>query len=192
VESHRLCNVNLALRGPKDAWLLLLPAVCHVPVADAFVHVLPNGARPSIYVGRNPMTEARPRLEFPVLDYIAIEDKLEPPITMLFGPAHLERGFSSLGYRSECIYSDEDPRPIAQEFIRKSVGVDYAPDVAQEVLELIRRRARPGRILVVDLVPHPPHEEQPGFAAPGGGDGYGGYGSAMEGEDEALVPGPGF
>merc|ERR1719356_1005638 len=100
---------------------------------------------------------------------------------MLFGPAHVENGFSSLGYRAECIYADEDPRPIATEFIRRSVGVDYAPDVAQEVLEFLRTRARPGRIIVVDLVPHPEKEVRPGL-----GPHAAGY-NVSEGEDEALL-----
>jgi len=148
-------NVDLALRGARDAWLMVVPAVCTVPVRDAFVHCVPReDGSVEVYVEENIVPSSRPRLEFPVLDFIAQDDKLEPPLVILFGPTDQTSG--PLAYRSEAIYPDEDPRSLVTEFLsRDSSTHAYAPEIVYEVMQLIKLQAGPGRILVVDVVPIP-------------------------------------
>lgn len=157
-ETLEQCNVDLALRGPNGSWLLIVPAECSVPVSDAFVHALPAGfgdARVYSHFG-NIVKGSKPRLEFPVLDYLAPTDKLEPPLAVLFGISR--DGDPGMGvYRSECIYPDEDPWMMTLEFAKRGPKLDmeYAPEVAREILELVRNHARAGEILVVSIVQVP-------------------------------------
>jgi len=158
LDSHHTNNVDLALRGPHDAWLLLVPAACSVPVSDAFVHTREEpGGSAHIFVTENvgKGRGARPRLEFPVLDYLAPSEKLEVPRVVLIGPS--QGGAEALGgHRSETIYGDEDPKFILADFLRRSsLPAEHSQGLTREVLDLLRKRAIPDHILVVDFMEPP-------------------------------------
>jgi len=149
-EGSNDCNVDLVLRGPSDAWLLLTPAVCHVPVSDVLLYVTPDatGSHAKTCVSEQYISGLRPRLEFPVLDYLSVKHKLEAPLVVLFGP--LAGGHS---HEAENIYSDEDPRAIATLFIRRIMGGGGAAEEAsQQVLSIIHQRSKVGQILAVSIV----------------------------------------
>jgi len=151
------CNVDLTLRGPQDSWLLLVPALCRVPIVDAFVHAMPDitGMHAKTFVTEQFVEGTRPRLEFPVLDYLAVKDKLEAPLVVLIGPgvAH------SAMHVAESIYADEDPHAIATEFVLRCIGGgNCATEVIAEVLEVIRKYASPGRIFSLGLIVLPMDE----------------------------------
>lgn len=162
MESHSYNNVDLSLRGPHDAWLLVVPAKCTVPVSDVFVHTREmSGGSSHVFVTENvgKGQGARPRLEFPVLDYLAPSDKLEVPRVVLIGPSQ-NRSEDFGGYRSETIYEDEDPRTVLADFLRRStLAAEHVPGVSAEVLGLMNKHSRPNHILVVDLM-EPPRQRQ--------------------------------
>eukprot|EP00928_Gymnodinium_smaydae_P095948 TRINITY_DN8357_c0_g1_i2.p1 TRINITY_DN8357_c0_g1~~TRINITY_DN8357_c0_g1_i2.p1 ORF type:complete len:1182 (-),score=300.90 TRINITY_DN8357_c0_g1_i2:239-3784(-) len=151
------CNVDLALRGPSGSWVLLAPAECKLAVTTAFVHALPTGeGNVRVHCTGDLVESGRPRLEFPVLDYLSVEHPLEPPLMVLFGKAKdPEASFEQ--YRAECVYADEDPWNMALEFVKRGhlPSVEYAPEIAKEILELSRQQTGAGRILVAVLVPVP-------------------------------------
>jgi hypothetical protein len=183
MESHSYNNVDLSLRGPHDAWLLVVPAKCTVPVSDVFVHTREmSGGSSHVFVTENvgKGQGARPRLEFPVLDYLAPSDKLEVPRVVLIGPSQ-NRSEDFGGYRSETIYEDEDPRTVLADFLRRStLAAEHVPGVSAEVLGLMSKHSRPNHILVVDLM-EPPRQRQ--FTLE-----YDGYDSAgSEEELESLM-----
>lgn len=163
LESQDFNNVDLALRGPQDAWLLLVPARCSVDVTDAFVHSrdAPGGSS-HVFVTENvgKGRGARPRLEFPVLDYLASSERLEVPRVSLVGPTSQGTPDGISSYRSETIYADEDPKTVLAEFLRRcSLPADHGPFITREALDLMRNRARPNHILVINLMepPRPRH-----------------------------------
>merc|ERR1719316_403896 len=62
VKTRRQPNVDLSLRGARDAWLLVVPALCKLPVRDAFVHTVPNeDGSVEVYVEENIVRNSRPR-----------------------------------------------------------------------------------------------------------------------------------
>lgn len=177
-ETAESCNVDLMLRGPSDSWLLAVPAVCRIPVVDTFVKILPDvsGLHGRMQVTEQFVEGLRPRLEFPVLDYLAVKDKLEPPLVILFGPSD-PAGRGGTFHNAETIYGDEDPQAITAEFVRRCLGGGgSAVEVTAEVLELLRRHARAGHILSVALVVIPVEVR----LRPDG--------SSSGDEEEALIP----
>jgi len=165
------CNVDLTLRGPRDAWLLTVPAACYISVTDHFIHVQENrDGSPDIYAEESLVANARPRLEFPVLDYLASVDVLEPPRVVIFGPSQTEAGFSLLGYRSEVIYADEDFQNITYTFVEQSIGTELAQMVTQKAMQIIERCCDPQKIVVIELVA-PLHSEDHGSSSDGETDG---------------------
>lgn len=151
------CNVQLGLRGPKDAWLLLVPARCDLPVTDVFVHSIPGVLDTEVFLTQ-PLTHEKPRLEFPVLDYLATQHRLEPPLAVLFGPVlPRDEGTQQTGprYLSEMLYSDEEPVALIAAFLRSQPDAAYehcGPQLLRELMALLQRRARAGHVLVVTLV----------------------------------------
>merc|ERR1712194_676342 len=101
-------------------------------------------------MGNDILKGARRRLEFPVLDYLATVDVLEPPLVMVFGPP----GSGGVTGHCESIYPDEDAPSIITQFIRRcSATADFAKEIEAHILMLIQQRASPGRILVISVVP---------------------------------------
>jgi len=169
------CNVDLTLRGPHDAWLLTVPAACYMSVSDHFIHVQENrNGRPDVYEEESLVANARPRLEFPVLDYLASVDVLEPPRVMIFGPSQTEAGFSLLGYRAEVIYADEDCQTITYTFVERSIGTDLAQMVTQKAMQIIERCCDAQKIVVIELVAPLQNED---------------HGSSSDGETDGLLAG---
>lgn len=166
-DDYQSCNIDLALTGPDGKWFLLLPASCKLAVTDAFIHTVlfgDNGAEAEVYVTAN-QVQGRSRLEFPVLDFLGTSHQLEPPLAILLGPPPGHTAFAkeygqdapvSTGHRAEWIYPEDDVRGIATQFaIGSDATCEFEREVTQQVVELVRGRAGPGKILVMVVLPAP-------------------------------------
>lgn len=145
------CNVDLGLLGPGSKWLLQLPAVCRVPVSEAFV-IAPadhSQAREAlageVVITQNLLKTTRPKLEFHALDYVAKASPLEPPHAVLLGPARGGHHYSQI------VYEDEDARKLCHELAVRCFGNEISETLAHHVLQLLHQRSRPGEILVIVL-----------------------------------------
>ncbi|CAE8630386.1 unnamed protein product, partial [Polarella glacialis] len=171
------CNVDLGLRGPGNSWFVLLPAICRVPVRDSFIFVSTFVRKPAeIAVLENTIPGARPRLEFSVLDYVAQQDRLEPPVALLFGPS----ADGGHGHQSESVYSDEDPARIVAKFVLRSLGSESSDDVTKRVMQLLKKEVKSGEIFVVVLTSAAGQSQAVGSEDS--------VGSWDNGEVEALLP----
>ncbi|CAE8614906.1 unnamed protein product [Polarella glacialis] len=171
------CNVDLGLRGPGNSWFVLLPAICRVPVRDSFIFVSTSVRKPAeIAVLENTIPGARPRLEFSVLDYVAQQDRLEPPVALLFGPS----ADGGHGHQSESVYSDEDPARIVAKFVLRSLGSESSDDVTKRVMQLLKKEVKSGEIFVVVLTSAAGQSQAVGSEDS--------VGSWDNGEVEALLP----